>query len=200
MTRCHFTVLMRLAAIGWIATSLSGQEASQQPKASVAHHSNLPKVDKARTTDWADHNGDLSNSRYALLDQLLVSWSASAVLAQTPQSQWDGVYTDTQAARGELLYVDNCVMCHGRDLAGTVLAPALAGPAFTAQWKARPLSMVFEIIQTRMPWNLSGHLSAQQNADVLAFMLKKGGSPAGQRDLPARAEALKAITILESRP
>lgn len=135
-----------------------------------------------------------------VLGGLLAGWSAAALLAQTPRSQWDGVYTDTQAARGELLYVDNCVMCHGRSLAATILAPALAGPAFNAKWNRRPLALVFEIIQTQMPFNLSGHLSAQQNADVLAFMLKIGDGPSGAQELPARADALKAITILEKRP
>lgn len=120
--------------------------------------------------------------------------------AQSPKSQWDGVYTDAQAARGEPLYRENCSMCHGLALAGTVLAPALAGPAFNAKWSRRPVSLVFDIIQNQMPLNLSGHLSPQQNADVLAYMLRTGSHPPGSAELPARADALKAITILEKKP
>lgn len=120
--------------------------------------------------------------------------------AQSPTSQWDGVYTDAQAARGGPLYVENCSMCHGLNMAGTVLAPALAGPAFTAKWNRRPVSMVFDIIQTQMPLNLSGHLSPQQNADVLAYMLRTGSHPPGPSELSPRSEALKAITILETKP
>ena len=131
---------------------------------------------------------------------LLASSAVASVLAQSQPSQWDGVYSEAQAARGEALYIDNCGMCHGRNLAGTILAPALAGPVFNAKWKRRPLALVFDIIQTRMPFNLSGHLSPQQNADVLAFMLKIGDGPAGAKDLPARADALKAIAILEKKP
>jgi len=110
-------------------------------------------------------------------------------------SQWDGVYTEAQAARGEPFYVENCSMCHGLTLAGTILAPALAGSAFTAKWNARPLAMVFEIIQTRMPLNLSGHLSPQQNVDVLAYMLKRSESPAGSKELVPTAAALGAIVV-----
>lgn len=110
-------------------------------------------------------------------------------------SQWDGVYTEEQAGRGEGLYRENCSMCHGLNLAGTVLAPALAGPAFTAKWNRRPLSMVFDVIQTRMPLNLSGHLSPQQNADVLAYMLKRGESPAGSRELAPTPSALGAVVV-----
>ena len=39
----------------------------------------------------------------------------ASLTAQTPpsRSQWDGVYTDAQASRGEPFYVENCSMCHG---------------------------------------------------------------------------------------
>ena len=126
--------------------------------------------------------------------------SAQSPKSQFPKSQWDGVYTDAQAMRGEPLYVENCSMCHGLTLAGTVLAPALAGPAFNAKWTRRSLSLVFNIMQTQMPLNLSGHLSPQQNADVLAYMLRAGDHPAGAAELLPGADALKAITILEQRP
>jgi S-disulfanyl-L-cysteine oxidoreductase SoxD len=127
---------------------------------------------------------------------------ASASAAQTPpsRSQWDGVYTDAQAERGEPLYTGNCAMCHGLKLTGSVLAPPLAGPAFNAKWNRRSLSLVFNIMQTQMPLNLSGHLSPQQNADVLAYMLRAGDHPAGAAELLPGADALKAITILEQRP
>jgi mono/diheme cytochrome c family protein len=122
------------------------------------------------------------------------------VRAQTPKSQWDGVYTEQQSARGEALYVDNCIMCHGTNLSATVLAPAVAGPAFLTKWNGKPLSAVFNIIQTRMPWNLSGHLSPQQNADLLAYILKKSDGPAGASELPPRADALSTVTFLEKKP
>jgi len=124
----------------------------------------------------------------------------SSARAQSPKSQWLGVFNEAQASRGEALYIDNCIMCHGSNLAGTVLAPAVAGPAFLAKWNGRSLSPVFNIIQTRMPWNLSGHLSAQQNADVLAYMLKKSGSPAGPNELPSRPEALSTVMLLARKP
>ncbi len=142
----------------------------------------------------------MSSCRRVLAALALTSGCVLGLAAQSPKSQWDGVYTDAQVARGEPLYVENCSMCHGLKLAGTVLAPALAGPAFTAKWNRRPVSMVFDIIQTQMPLNLSGHLSPQQNADVLAYMLRTGSHPAGAAELPARADALKAITILEKKP
>jgi len=38
---------------------------------------------------------------------------AATVLAQTSRSVWDGVYTEAQAKRGEAIYEQNCVSCHG---------------------------------------------------------------------------------------
>ncbi len=140
--------------------------------------------------------------RFSPIALALVCSGATAPAAQTPpsRSQWDGVYTEAQATRGEPFYRENCSMCHGLNLAGTVLAPALAGPAFTGKWARRPLATIFDIMRTQMPLNLSGHLSDQQNADVLAYMLKVGGTPAGASELAGRSEALRAITILERTP
>ncbi|MEQ1898131.1 MAG: c-type cytochrome [Vicinamibacterales bacterium] len=136
----------------------------------------------------------------ALAIGCVLGLAAQSPKSQFPKSQWAGVYTDAQAMRGEPLYVENCSMCHGLKLAGTVLAPPLAGPTFNAKWNRRALSLVFNILQTQMPLNLSGHLSPQQNAEVLAYMLRAGDHPSGAVDLPAGADALKAITILEQKP
>ncbi len=43
--------------------------------------------------------------------------------AQSVKSQWDGIYTDAQAARGERLYAANCAPCHNWDLKGNEIGP-----------------------------------------------------------------------------
>jgi len=52
---------------------------------------------------------------------------AAAVLAQASRSVWDGVYTDAQARRGQALFEQNCVSCHGPALEGDGEAPPLSG-------------------------------------------------------------------------
>jgi mono/diheme cytochrome c family protein len=54
--------------------------------------------------------------------------------AQQPKSQWDGVYTEEQAKRGERVYAHYCASCHGPDLAGGEMAPGLTGGEFSANW------------------------------------------------------------------
>lgn len=108
-----------------------------------------------------------------------------------------GVYTDAQAARGEALYADNCSYCHLVDLTGGELAPPLTGPPFVEKWTRRPLSHVFDYMRVSMPLNSPGGLSARQNADLLAFMLKRAGRPAGTAELPADSVALTSVTAAQ---
>ena len=112
-----------------------------------------------------------------------------AVLQPAP-----GVYTEAQSDRGAALYVDNCQYCHLVDLSGGDLAPALIGASFVAKWTTRPLGAVFDYMRVQMPLNSPGGLNAQQNADIIAFLLKKSGFPAGASELPGQSDALKTVT------
>src|SRR5262249_42311485 len=97
--------------------------------------------------------------------------------------------------RGAALYMENCAQCHRFDLTGGDQAPALVGPAFTVRWTAKPLSQLFDYMRVEMPLNSPGGLSPQQNADMLAFLLKKSGYAAGSVDLPASTERLSGVKL-----
>jgi mono/diheme cytochrome c family protein len=122
-----------------------------------------------------------------------------AVAAQG-KSQWDGVYTEEQAKRGEATYSENCASCHGPDMAGGEMAPGLAGGEFSANWNDLSLGQLFERMRTSMPQNNPGSLSRQQNADILAFILRKGTAPAAQAELPTQTEVLNQIKFLAMNP
>lgn len=107
----------------------------------------------------------------------------------------DGVYSDAQAARGEAVYTKTCASCHGTDLEGSGQAPPLAGKEFESEWNGQPLSDLFERISATMPGDAPGTLPQEQVADVLAFLLKKGGQPAGPADLARDPSALKTIAF-----
>jgi len=119
---------------------------------------------------------------------------------QTQRSVWDGVYTEEQAKRGEALYVQECLNCHGRDLEGADMTPALTGPAFMANWDSLTVGDLFERIRISMPQNSPGTLSRQQNADVVGFLLRFNQFPAGKEELPRDVELLKQILIKASGP
>ena len=62
------------------------------------------------------------------------SGAIGTVTAQD-KSQWDGVYGQEQAKRGEGLYSQYCSSCHGQDLTGGEMAPGLTGGEFNANWE-----------------------------------------------------------------
>ena len=127
---------------------------------------------------------------------LLVRLASVPASAQSTKSQWDGIYTDAQASRGEKLYAANCAACHNWNLKGNEIGPALTGPAFAGRWNGRPMSDLFDYTQALMPQNSPGGLTRQQNADILAFVFRTGAAPAGKAEFPSRADALAPLTYI----
>jgi mono/diheme cytochrome c family protein len=115
----------------------------------------------------------------------------------------DGVYTEEQARRGEALYAEPCGRCHGRRLNGApddpdmLPAPPLAGRQFLRRWDGLTLAAVFRTTQTTMPAMNPGYLSAQDIADILAYMLSVSGLPSGPRELEPELAGLAQIVIQE---
>jgi mono/diheme cytochrome c family protein len=125
---------------------------------------------------------------------------AIAGSAQAQTSIWDGVYTETQAARGSTGFASHCAACHGADLGGTGEAPALSGPKFLSDFDGVSLGDVFDRIRTTMPQDNPGSLTRDQAADILAFLLKANTLPAGAKELDRRSEFLKAIGFSAANP
>ena len=121
--------------------------------------------------------------------------SALVVVGAQAKSVNEGVYSEAQAKRGEALYKEQCAACHGDNLEGSGPMPPLAGKDFLTNWQGKPVADVFEKTATSMPATAPGSLSPEQTADVIAYLLNVGKYPAGAADLPAKAEALKTITL-----
>ena len=122
--------------------------------------------------------------------------AARPASAQSVKSQWDGIYTEAQAARGEKLYAANCAPCHTWNLKGNEIGPALTGPSFAGRWNGKPVGDLFEYTQAMMPQFSPGGLTRQQNADILAFMLRAGSAPAGRAEFPSRPDGLASLTFV----
>lgn len=118
------------------------------------------------------------------------------VSAQAGKSSVDGVFTDAQAKRGEKAYSENCSFCHGDDLRGSDVIPALTGDAFVKSWTTKSVGDLFEKIQTTMPATAPGSLMPAQSADILAHVLSKASYPAGSAELSTTVADLKQIRIV----
>jgi S-disulfanyl-L-cysteine oxidoreductase SoxD len=134
------------------------------------------------------------------IPMVVIAGLRTAVQAQPTKSVWDGVYTEEQAKRGEPLYAEQCASCHGPELMGGEMAPALATGDFLAGWDGLTVGELFERIRVSMPQNAPGSLSGQQNADILAFMFKANNFPAGSTELASQAMALNDIKFVARKP
>lgn len=126
--------------------------------------------------------------------------SLSAHESIAAKSVWDSVYSLTQAARGESAYAKGCARCHGAALTGGDQSPPLAGSAFLGNWNGQSLIDLHQRIKTTMPSDSIGIYDASFITDVVAFMLKANGFPAGSADLSPEDSSLKEIAIRSSRP
>jgi len=130
--------------------------------------------------------------RLVLIGLALAAWQAIAADSERA----GGLYSEVQAARGESLYQQHCSACHGARLQGSPAAP-LTGDAFRARWEdgRHTLDDLYYIIRSLMPNSAPGSLSKAQYADVVAYILKVNGYPAGAAELVPNAAAMKAVTL-----
>jgi cytochrome c5 len=109
----------------------------------------------------------------------------------------DGVYTDTQAARGAAVYETACSGCHRADLGGAT-GPALKEQRFAREFAGKDLKTLFTKIVATMPRNAPASLGDAVYLDIVAHMLKENGFPAGAQELTA--DALDGIRVVPGRP
>jgi ankyrin repeat protein/mono/diheme cytochrome c family protein len=110
-------------------------------------------------------------------------------------SIWAGVYGEAQAVRGEKGYMQACARCHGDDLRGSSNAPPVAGDEFFVKHDGSPVDEVVERIRRTMPQEAPDSLSHEAYIDIVAFMMKQSGVPAGAADLPADREQLRLLMV-----
>ncbi len=143
----------------------------------------------------------------AIAGWLVLSAGFCTIKAQAPESVWDGTYTQPQAQRGEAQYREQCAVCHGDALEGDAqterakqlnrVLPPLSGDVFKGNWNGRPLSDLFDHVIKTMPRDEPGTMTRPHTADIIAYMLKFNGFPAGKAELPADPSLL-TDTLFES--
>jgi S-disulfanyl-L-cysteine oxidoreductase SoxD len=114
--------------------------------------------------------------------------------AQQTQTVTQGVYTDTQALRGQVVYKARCSNCHGDALGGRT-GPPLTGNDFNGIWSRQPLSELVKKILNTMPKDDSAKLTRQETADIVAFMLQTDKFPSGRTELQTDDAALQQISL-----
>jgi mono/diheme cytochrome c family protein len=116
--------------------------------------------------------------------------SATPVAAVEPMDNptiWDGVFTASQADRGEQVARANCFSCHGQR--------EWATPTMIPIWSGRPIRDFYENLRATMPYDSPGRLTRQEYADVLSYILELNGAPPGDTPLPSDEEGLAQIQV-----
>src|SRR4051812_50090714 len=107
----------------------------------------------------------------------------TALRAQPTKSVWDGVYTEEQATRGKTGYSEQCASCHGPELTGGEMAPALSGGEFMAGGGGLAGGDLFGRIRISMPQKSPRGPSGAPKAGNLAVLIASDKVPRGQTAL-----------------
>ena len=134
-------------------------------------------------------------SRHALvLAALAVATVAVATTAGAQQRP--PAFTEEQVARGKSIYQKNCQDCHGSTLDNGEFGGApLKGSYFRQHWGAGDVSGLSGYMNTLMPPDRPGQLSAQSYVDLTAFLLSNNGYAAGAEELTADPDAQRKMTM-----
>lgn len=107
---------------------------------------------------------------------------------------WDGVYTSSQATRGQAAYRESCSRCHELDLSGRGGVLPLAGRSFIDRWREDDLVDLFTYIKVSMPKDGVETVNEATKSDILAYVLHENGFPPGTDEL--KPEMLGMIQLV----
>lgn len=139
-----------------------------------------------------------TRSAVALLGLVAVTALAPAPAAaqgeeesDTLASVLDGVFTEEQATEGEELFGQMCIDCHYTE--------DFTDNLFLRAWVGLPVRSLFERMRETMPEDAPGMLTAEEYAQVTAYILQLNDYPTGSTPLPEDPEALRGI-LFEKKP
>lgn len=103
-------------------------------------------------------------------------------------------YTVAQASSGQTLYSQHCASCHGFELEGFGLVPALSGSVFAERWSGKTADQYARELR-RMPPAAQDSLSASEYASLFAYILQRNNIAAGAIALAEDPANLANATI-----
>ena len=135
--------------------------------------------------------------RRAAVSAALALLAAATVQASAQvREQRPPAFTEEQVQRGKAVYQKNCQDCHGSTLDNGEFGGApLKGSYFRQHWGSGDVSALFGYVNTLMPPDRPGQLSAQSYVDLTAFLLSNNGYAAGTEELTADENAQRRMTM-----
>jgi mono/diheme cytochrome c family protein len=97
-----------------------------------------------------------------------------------PPSKAVPSYLDAQARFGQTIFYEHCAECHGASGEGNY-GPGLLTSDGNVQWQ--PVYYVYSYMMQHMPAGDASALKKDEYIDIMAFLLKSQGHPAGRSAL-----------------
>lgn len=115
---------------------------------------------------------------------LLAAGAAFQITASAQaRTVWNGVYTEAQATRGGVVFSASCSRCHSAEPNAGEEGRRLAGDHFWQSYRESTVDRLLDFVSKNMPNGAGGTLSANNYADVVAFILNLNGLPTGAAEL-----------------
>ena len=116
------------------------------------------------------------------LTSLLFVALANPLAAQTASRRtvWDGAYTETQSTRGSAAFGASCAGCHSLTSEGRT---PLVGDIFWKGFSQKTVGEMIDFVTNAMPNGNPRSLTEAAYTDIVAFLLKSNGLPAGTAEL-----------------
>ena len=105
--------------------------------------------------------------------------------APAPTGGADALYTADQARRGESVYERVCLECHTK--------VEFKERPFLFAWEGTSVAQLYTYIAENMPDDGPGSLPESNYVDALAYILEMNGYPAGEAELTADVERMRAV-------
>ncbi len=121
----------------------------------------------------------------------------SPLVAHAQEGDTPSAVSALQVHQGQAAYIENCSACHGRNLEGFDVAPALTGARFDEMWRGKAARALADaiLLMPIEPGGEPGSLSEEDYAGILAFILKSNGIPQDGKLEPMDLEALAGISV-----
>ena len=138
----------------------------------------------------------MKNVKRAGIRCAVVFGAAAVHLIPQPARAQELTFTEAQAAAGRAVYMKQCAACHGAELEGQHLAPALTGERFDRSWRGKPASaLTFHLRRMPPASAATGGLGDDTYASILAYLLQANGQAAADGPMPSDIAALASLTI-----
>jgi quinoprotein glucose dehydrogenase len=104
------------------------------------------------------------------------------------------IYSQAQAERGQKVFDEKCLRCHGVNTWG----PALQGNSFWESWNQRSARSLYSTIIGAMPPDQPGSLSEKTALDIVAYLFQVNGLPTRDAEV-ASADELNSVKVIRPK-